>query len=146
MKKFRKRPLGISTDADSGAACRRKCGPGRRRAGAPARSSALGGNGDGRRPRQVATSMDDLEETFQRKKRRELEQARMAGAEASRKPYSRSVRGAEKVGRNDPCRAGRARNIKSATERERVPQPAPAGLRRSSPRLRDPLSLAAAQA
>src|SRR6266852_1130300 len=43
----------------------------------------LGGgtDGNGRRPpRTVATSVDELEESFQRKKRRELEQSRMAGS------------------------------------------------------------------
>ena len=40
-----------------------------------------GSDGNGSRPpRNVATSVDELEEAFQRKKRRELEQARMAGS------------------------------------------------------------------
>ena len=73
---------------------------------------ALGGNGDGRRPRQVATSMDDLEETFQRKKRRELEQARMAGGGSEPKTVQQVVRGAEKVGRNDPCPCGSGKKYK----------------------------------
>src|SRR5438874_3170042 len=38
---------------------------------------AAGENGDGRRSRAVSTSVDELEEEFQRRKRRELEQARM---------------------------------------------------------------------
>ena len=42
--------------------------------------AALAAAGMARPPRHVATSVDDLEESFQRKKRRELEQARMAGA------------------------------------------------------------------
>src|SRR5258708_26251753 len=41
-----------------------------------------GRGGNGRPPRQVATSVDDIEEAFQRKKKKELEQARMAGAGA----------------------------------------------------------------
>jgi hypothetical protein len=39
-----------------------------------------GRGGNGRPPRQVATSVDEIEEAFQRKKKKELEQARMAGA------------------------------------------------------------------
>ena len=39
-----------------------------------------GRGGNGHPPRQVATSVDEIEEAFQRKKKRELEQARMAGA------------------------------------------------------------------
>jgi preprotein translocase subunit SecA len=70
-----------------------------------------GGNGDGRRPRQVATSMDELEEAFQRKKRRELEQARMAGG-GEQKTVQQVVRGAEKVGRNDPCPCGSGKKYK----------------------------------
>src|SRR6202041_3092724 len=60
-----------------------------------------GGNGH-RPPRLVATSADDLEEAFMRRKRRELEQARMAGA-GDAQPVQQVVRGQEKVGRNDPC-------------------------------------------
>src|ERR1051326_7157130 len=41
---------------------------------------AAGENGDGRRSGAVSTSVDELEEEFQRRKRRELEQARMAGS------------------------------------------------------------------
>jgi preprotein translocase subunit SecA len=70
-----------------------------------------GGNGDGRRPRQIATSMDELEEAFQRKKRRELEQARMAGG-GEQKTVQQVVRGAEKVGRNDPCPCGSGKKYK----------------------------------
>jgi preprotein translocase subunit SecA len=71
-----------------------------------------GGNGGGRRPRQVATSVDDLEEAFQRKKRRELEQARMAGGGSEQKTVQQVVRGAEKVGRNDPCPCGSGKKYK----------------------------------
>ena len=49
--------------------------------GEEARPVAPGADGNGRRPpRAIATSVDDLEEAFQRRKRRELEQARMAGS------------------------------------------------------------------
>jgi len=69
------------------------------------------GGGNGRPPRQIATSVDDLEEAFQRKKRRELEQARMAGG-GEQKTVQQVVRGAEKVGRNDPCPCGSGKKYK----------------------------------
>jgi preprotein translocase subunit SecA len=78
-------------------------------AGQPA--AAPGGDGNGRQPRNVSTSMDELEEAFQRKKRRELEQARMAGA-GDRQPVQQVVRGAAKVGRNDPCPCGSGEKYK----------------------------------
>src|SRR5438309_3880068 len=52
-----------------------------------------------------------LEEAFQRKKRRELEQARMAGG-GEQKTVQQVVRGAEKVGRNDPCPCGSGKKYK----------------------------------
>ena len=71
-----------------------------------------GGDGNGRRPpRAVATSMDEIEEAFQRKKRRELEQARMAGAGDSQ-PVQQVVRSTAKVGRNDPCPCGSGKKYK----------------------------------
>jgi preprotein translocase subunit SecA len=71
-----------------------------------------GGDGNGRRPpRLVATSADDLEEAFMRRKRRELEQARMAGA-GDVQPVQQVVRGQEKVGRNDPCPCGSGKKFK----------------------------------
>jgi preprotein translocase subunit SecA len=69
-----------------------------------------GGNGH-RPPRLVATSADDLEEAFMRRKRRELEQARMAGA-GDVQPVQQVVRGQEKVGRNDPCPCGSGKKFK----------------------------------
>jgi preprotein translocase subunit SecA len=74
-------------------------------------AAAPGGGGNGRQPRNVSTSMDELEEAFQRKKRRELEQARMAGAGDSQ-PVQQVVRGAAKVGRNDPCTCGSGKKYK----------------------------------
>jgi preprotein translocase subunit SecA len=68
------------------------------------------GNGN-RPPRGVSTSVDDLEEAFQRRKRRELEQARMAGA-GDRQPVQRVVRTSAKVGRNDPCPCGSGKKYK----------------------------------
>ncbi len=80
--------------------------------GVPAVRSGGGTDGNGKRPPQgVATSMDDLEEAFQRRKRRELEQARMAGA-GERQPVQQVVRGAAKVGRNDPCPCGSGKKYK----------------------------------
>jgi len=69
------------------------------------------GDGDGRRRRAVATSVDELEEAFQRKKRRELEQARMAGT-GEYKPVQQVVRAGSKVGRNDLCPCGSGKKYK----------------------------------
>ena len=70
------------------------------------------GDGNGRRPsRMVSTSADELEEAFMRRKRRELEQARMAGA-GDAQPVQQVVRGQEKVGRNDPCPCGSGKKYK----------------------------------
>jgi preprotein translocase subunit SecA len=59
---------------------------------------------------RAVTSMDDMEEAFQRRKRRELEQARMAGA-GEAQAVQQVVRG-EKVGRNDPCPCGSGKKYK----------------------------------
>ncbi len=70
------------------------------------------GDGNGhRRLRNVATSVDDLEEAFQRRKRKELEQARMAGS-GEYQPVQQVVRGAAKIGRNDPCPCGSGKKYK----------------------------------
>jgi len=72
-----------------------------------------GGSGNGQAPRRSAravTSMDDMEEAFQRRKRRELEQARMAGG-GEMGTVQQVVRG-EKVGRNDPCPCGSGKKYK----------------------------------
>ncbi len=79
--------------------------------GVPTVRSGGGTDGNGRRPPQVATSMDDLEEAFQRRKRRELEQARMAGA-GDRQPVQQVVRSGAKIGRNDPCPCGSGKKYK----------------------------------
>ena len=72
----------------------------------------LGSDGNGRRaPRGVATSVDEIEEAFQRKKRRELDQARMAGS-GDLQPVQQVVRGAAKIGRNDPCPCGSGKKYK----------------------------------
>jgi preprotein translocase subunit SecA len=71
----------------------------------------MGGDGNGRKPRQVVTSVDEIEEAFQRRKRRELDQARMAGSGDLQK-VQQVVRGAAKVGRNDPCPCGSGNKYK----------------------------------
>ncbi|MGH9649006.1 MAG: SEC-C metal-binding domain-containing protein, partial [Terriglobales bacterium] len=58
-----------------------------------------------------ATSMDTLEEEFQRRKRRELEAARMAGS-GDYQPVQQVVRNAARVGRNDPCPCGSGKKYK----------------------------------
>jgi len=79
--------------------------------GVTAPSSGGGTDGNGHRPpRGVTTSMDDLEESFQRRKRRELEQARMAGA--GDRQVQQVVRSGAKVGRNDPCPCGSGKKYK----------------------------------
>jgi preprotein translocase subunit SecA len=72
---------------------------------------AGGSGGNGRRMPAVATSVDDIEEAFQRRKRRELEQARMAGA-GDLQPVQQVVRGSAKIGRNDPCPCGSGKKYK----------------------------------
>jgi preprotein translocase subunit SecA len=73
---------------------------------------APGTDGNGSRPpRNVSTSVDELEESFQRKKRRELEQARMAGS-GEAQTVQQVVRGSAKVGRNDPCPCGSGKKYK----------------------------------
>ena len=74
-------------------------------------SPAHRGDGNGRRPKMVSTSADELEEAFMRRKRRELEQARMAGAGEAQQ-VQQVVRGQEKVGRNDPCPCGSGKKYK----------------------------------
>ena len=59
----------------------------------------------------VSTSADELEESFMRRKRRELEQARMAGS-GDVQQVQQVVRGQEKVGRNDPCPCGSGKKYK----------------------------------
>jgi preprotein translocase subunit SecA len=61
--------------------------------------------------RRASTSMDDLEAQFQRRKKKELEQARMAGTNGTTTPQQ-VVRGGAKVGRNDPCPCGSGKKYK----------------------------------
>jgi preprotein translocase subunit SecA len=61
--------------------------------------------------RARATSIDDMEQEFQRRKRRELEQARMAGSgEAAQ--IQQVVRATEKVRPNEPCPCGSGKKYK----------------------------------
>src|SRR5579859_4686485 len=81
---------------------------------APAAAPAGDGNGSQPPPaprRRAATSVDDIEAQFQRRKKRELEQARMAGASQASAPQT-VVRGSAKVGRNDPCPCGSGKKYK----------------------------------
>ena len=73
--------------------------------------AANNGDGNGRKARLVSTSADELEEAFMRRKRRELEQARMAGG-GEAQPVQQVVRGQEKVGRNDLCPCGSGKKYK----------------------------------
>ncbi len=77
---------------------------------APVVEPTNGADGNGRR-RMVSTSADELEEAFMRRKRRELEQARMAGA-GDAPQVQQVVRGQDKVGRNDPCPCGSGKKYK----------------------------------
>jgi preprotein translocase subunit SecA len=75
-------------------------------------SPRLGGGGNGHRPpRSVATSVDEIEENFQRRKRRELEGARMAGS-SEQQTVQQVVRGSAKIGRNDLCPCGSGKKYK----------------------------------
>ncbi|MGC1297783.1 MAG: preprotein translocase subunit SecA [Alloacidobacterium sp.] len=60
--------------------------------------------------RQPSTTIDEIEREFQRKKKRELEQARMAGSGGAEAPAQR--RTGDKVGRNDPCPCGSGKKYK----------------------------------
>jgi preprotein translocase subunit SecA len=62
--------------------------------------------------RAPSTTIDALEQEFQRKKKRELEQARMAGANGSSDAPAQQRRAAEKVGRNDLCPCGSGKKYK----------------------------------
>ncbi|MGH9531870.1 MAG: SEC-C metal-binding domain-containing protein, partial [Terriglobales bacterium] len=70
-----------------------------------------GGDGGRRPPRSAATSMDTLEEEFQRRKRRELDAARLAGS-GDYEQVQQVVRSAARVGRNDPCPCGSGKKYK----------------------------------
>ena len=74
-----------------------------------------GGNGEQPQPapgRRASTSIDDLEAQFQRRKKRELQEARMAGSGDGANAPQQVVRGQAKVGRNDPCPCGSGKKYK----------------------------------
>jgi preprotein translocase subunit SecA len=56
------------------------------------------------------TTIDALEKEFERKKQKELEAARFAGASAGSQPQQRNA--GSKVGRNDPCPCGSGKKYK----------------------------------
>src|ERR1700691_2752309 len=58
-----------------------------------------------------STTIDELEHEFQRKKKRELEHARMAGSNGDSEAPARRRTG-EKVGRNDLCPCGSGKKFK----------------------------------
>ena len=58
-----------------------------------------------------STTIDELEHEFQRKKKRELEHARMAGSNGDSEAPARRRTG-EKVGRNDLCPCGSGKKYK----------------------------------
>jgi preprotein translocase subunit SecA len=60
--------------------------------------------------RTPSTTIDELEKEFQRKKRRELEQARAVSSAEDAAPAQRVT--GEKVGRNDPCPCGSGKKYK----------------------------------
>jgi preprotein translocase subunit SecA len=61
--------------------------------------------------RAPSTTIDELEREFQRKKKRELEQAHAASTSSGTNGNSPRVTG-EKVGRNDPCPCGSGKKFK----------------------------------
>ena len=102
---------------DAGSRCRRSG------ARAPATGS-VGRAGDSSRLRPMGAAetaiipgsagrkpIDDMEEAFHRKKKRELEQARMAGS-GDAQQVQQVVRSGEKIGRNDPCPCGSGKKYK----------------------------------
>jgi len=62
--------------------------------------------------RAPSTTIDALEQEFQRKKKRELEHARMTGANGSSDGPAQQRRAGEKVGRNDLCPCGSGKKYK----------------------------------
>jgi preprotein translocase subunit SecA len=61
--------------------------------------------------RRISTTIDDIEAEFQRKKKKELEEARMAGG-GDGQPVQQRRNTGNKVGRNDPCPCGSGKKFK----------------------------------
>ncbi len=76
-------------------------------------------SGNGHRPRQVATSVDEIEEAFQRRKKRELEQARMAGS-GETQTVQQVVRGAAQNRPQRPLPLRLWQEIQKVPRRRRV--------------------------
>ncbi len=66
---------------------------------------------------QPSTTIDEMEREFERKKKRELEQARMAGANGTEAQVPQRRTG-EKIGRNDPCPCGSGQKYKKCHGKE----------------------------
>ena len=66
---------------------------------------------EAQRDRRLATTIDDIEAEFQLKKKRELQEASMAGA-GDLAPVQQVRRSGDKVGRNDPCPCGSGKKYK----------------------------------
>ena len=82
----------------------------------PAAAATASADGNGDQPaapprKRASTSIDELEAQFQRRKKRELQEARMAGSNGNTAPQQ-VVRGQAKVGRNDPCPCGSGKKYK----------------------------------
>jgi preprotein translocase subunit SecA len=78
-------------------------------------AAGVGGDGQQSQPaprKRASTSIDDLEAQFQRRKKRELQEARMAGSNGNATAPQQVVRGQAKVGRNDPCPCGSGKKYK----------------------------------
>ncbi len=99
----------LERPADGGTLASGQGGSGGVASGTGAPALGTGGNGH-RPPRHVSTSVDEIEEAFQRKKKRELDQARMAGS-GDAQTVQQVVRG-DKIGRNDPCPCGSGKKYK----------------------------------
>jgi preprotein translocase subunit SecA len=115
MERFEEEAVGIlykwqMVDADEAERLRQQQEAADEQAQFAAAADARGGNGDRTRMRRGQT-IDDMEEAFQRKKKRELEQARMAGSGDSQQ-VQQVVRSGEKIGRNDPCPCGSGKKYK----------------------------------
>jgi preprotein translocase subunit SecA len=61
--------------------------------------------------RRISTTIDDIEAEFQRKKKKELEEAKMAGG-GDGQPVQQRRSSGSKVGRNDPCPCGSGKKYK----------------------------------
>jgi preprotein translocase subunit SecA len=83
----------------------------------PGSSSAPNTNAPPRQPAPVSnrapsTTIDALEREFQKKKQRELEQARSVSSATADTNGNAPRRSGEKVGRNDPCPCGSGKKFK----------------------------------